>query len=383
MTVTSSKTSVWVLDDIYKKVLSCYLAYVPSCFDSGELYAWGQGTPHGIGLDDLIPRSSPTQIPGTSWRCISGGRCVNLALKGDNTLWAWGCGFAGGIGDNTTIHRSSPIQVPGTSWSGVAFTIASSLALKSDNTLWAWGCNFNGTIGDGTVICRSSPVQVPGTSWCFVAPVDGLNSAALKTDGTLWTWGQGYAGQLGNNVGALIPRSSPVQVPGTQWVEVRGGYNFMHARKSDGTLWAWGHNGYGKLGINAVIHRSSPTQIPGTSWSGLGGGGTINSWAKKTNGTLWGWGRNDVVTSIGDNTNINRSSPTQIPGTQWADLGTGGIGGLATKTDSTMWGWGNNGTGRLGVNIVAIGIYSSPVQIPGLRWCNPIMSINGYARKLV
>ena len=33
-----------------------------------------------------------------------------------------------------------------------------------------------------------------------------------------------------------------------------------------GTLWTWGYNSYGQLGDGTRIHRSSPVQIPGTAW---------------------------------------------------------------------------------------------------------------------
>ena len=45
-------------------------------------------------------------------------RGVN-ARKLDGTLWSWGRNVYGLIGDNTTIYKSSPIQVPGTTWSCV------------------------------------------------------------------------------------------------------------------------------------------------------------------------------------------------------------------------------------------------------------------------
>ena len=47
--------------------------------------------------------------------------------------------------------------------------------------------------------------------------------------------------------------------------------DFCIATKTDGTLWAWGTNSYGALGQNneAPHHKSSPTQIPGTDWSDI------------------------------------------------------------------------------------------------------------------
>ena len=39
------------------------------------------------------------------------------------------------------------------------------------------------------------------------------------------------------------------------------------AIKTDGTLWSWGYNHTGQLGHNSTVWRSSPTQVPGTNWS--------------------------------------------------------------------------------------------------------------------
>ena len=36
--------------------------------------------------------------------------------------------------------------------------------------------------------------------------------------------------------------------------------------KTDGTLWAWGDNNYGTLAQNNRTQYSSPVQVPGTTW---------------------------------------------------------------------------------------------------------------------
>ena len=42
------------------------------------------------------------------------------------------------------------------------------------------------------------------------------------------------------------------------------------ATKTDGTLWAWGYNPHGQVGDNSITQRSSPVQIPGTDWTKIG-----------------------------------------------------------------------------------------------------------------
>ena len=91
-----------------------------------------------------------------------------------------------------------------------------------------------------------------------------LCSACNKTDGTLWGIGRGQGtGELAQN--NVVNYSSPVQIPGTTWVTVEGGYS-CHATKTDGTLWTWGINSQGGLGNSSLTSLSSPVQIPGTDW---------------------------------------------------------------------------------------------------------------------
>ena len=138
---------------------------------------------------------------------------------------------------------------------------------------------------------RSSPVQIPGTQWTN-PNVNGYSSFCFKTDGTLWAWGYNGNGQLGQN--DKINRSSPIQIPGTQWNSLSGSLfpPFTLAAKTDGTLWSWGYNGDGNLGQNDRTQYSSPVQIPGTQWSinenSFSRGG-FSSFAIKTDGTLWAW----------------------------------------------------------------------------------------------
>jgi len=47
------------------------------------------------------------------------------------TLWAWGSNYYGGLGDGTRINKSSPIQIPGTTWNDIADFGPHYLARKS------------------------------------------------------------------------------------------------------------------------------------------------------------------------------------------------------------------------------------------------------------
>jgi len=240
----------------------------------GELFGWGRNLYGMIGNNNTTTYSSPIQVPGTTWssdytKTATLSHSV-ASIKTDGTLWVWGSNAHGQLGINDVAQRSSPVQIPGTTWSAVSGTYQAILATKTDGTMWGWGYNYRGTLGLNSLAKISSPVQIPGTTWSTVGGTD-QTVGGIKTDGTLWMWGLGGSGQLGD--GSNTTRSSPVQVPGTTWKQLGGGAKAIQAVKTDGTLWTWGSGSYGS-GVNDRSNYNSPVQVPGTSWAFAGGNGT-------------------------------------------------------------------------------------------------------------
>ena len=334
-----------------------------------ELYAWGYNNYAALGQNNRTQYSSPVQIPGTQWSFVANSYLQTNAIKTDGTLWAWGYNAYGNLSQNDKTDRSSPVQIPGTQWEQITGGYLYSLAKKTDGTLWAWGTGLYGQHGQNNTTYYSSPVQIPGTQWdqLFSNGYAANFNIATKTDGTLWVWGNGATGRLGLN--DTNDRSSPTQIPGTQWsttnkYSISIGNAHVLALKTDGTLWSWGYSPYGALGLNNPVQYSSPIQIPGTQWSECNAG-AFGGMAIKSDGTLWSWGRNDFG-QVGINDAIPRSSPTQIPGTQWTKPNSGNISTRSLKTDGTLWMWGYNNFGNLGQNNLTH--RSSPVQVPGTHW---------------
>jgi alpha-tubulin suppressor-like RCC1 family protein len=240
--------------------------------------------------------------------------------------------------------------------------------------LWSCGANSQGDLGLNDITSRSSPTQIPGTEWSVIS-AGRLFSAAIKTDGTLWSWGYNYNGQLAQNIISPPRYSSPVQVPGTQWSSVAAGYYGSTALKTDGTLWGWGEASWGQTGQNDKTPRSSPVQIPGTEWSVVSAS-YLQVIGLKTDGTLWMWGYNNWG-NLGQNNRTAYSSPIQIPGTQWSTIFDGGYANTgAFKTDGSLWIWGIGTYGPNGQNNAIS--YSSPVQVSGTQWLSGRLSVGTY-----
>jgi alpha-tubulin suppressor-like RCC1 family protein len=360
------------------------------CFTGKELWVWGsQGAASqgsgAIGDGSIVSKSSPVQTisGGTNWKKITASYSTSAAIKQDGTLWVWGNNAFGQLGTNDIISRSSPIQTisSGTNWkeisSGGALSNGYMGGIKTDGTLWMWGgsnigVNYRGgALGNNTVIPRSSPAQTisGGTNWNTIS-VGAEIVAAIKTDGTLWIWGGNSYGQLGTN--NRISASSPVQTisGGTNWKQVSTNGYHTAAIKTDNSLWLWGQGASGQLGNDSRYFRSSPVQTisSGTNWKQVSTSKYLTA-AIKTDGTLWLWGRNLLPFSaqnggrLGDNTNINRSSPVQTVsgGTNWREVSTSCSTTVAIKTDGTLWFWGNKATYPSSGDNTAI-FRSSPVQ---------------------
>ena len=330
------------------------------------LYLTGQNGYGELGQNDAIRRSSPVQIPGTwqvsNYKKQSVTSGISALIRNDGTLWAWGYNGSGGLGLNDVANRSSPIQIPGTTWSTVSASGASTVATKTDGTLWVWGYNLNArSLGLNDQIYRSSPTQIPGTQWNN-AKIGDNSVIYSKTDGTLWGSGNGRGLASNNNV----RYSSPRQIPGT-WNTDNFGMHFSGflGLKTDNSLWHCGYNSNGIAGQNTSVgYYSSPRQIPGTQWSSISEVGRQAVAAFKTDGSLWVWGYNDFG-NLGQNsiTSGGYSSPVQLPGTQWSAVSLSNDAAIYLKTDGTLYSCGNAANGQGGLNDIVR--RSSPTQIPG------------------
>ena len=94
------------------------------------MWTWGNGTYGSMGDNSTGTNNSPTPVgTDTTWSTTARPQftyATVAALKSDGTLWAWGNNYFGQLGQNEgpgtdgTGGRSSPVQIPGTSWARIS-----------------------------------------------------------------------------------------------------------------------------------------------------------------------------------------------------------------------------------------------------------------------
>ena len=335
------------------------------------LLMMGNNSSGELGQGDTLPRSSPIQVPGTQWNVStpkkqsSNSSQTSTLINTDGTLWAWGNNDYGQLGISNTINRSSPVQVGlDSTWSTISGSDMSFCATKTDGSLWVWGYNWaNRSIGLNDQVHRSSPTQIPGSNWNNGKFGDNCGIFS-RTDGSLWGVGNGPG--TASNETAISSYSSPRQLPGT-WntdnFDIH--YNGFLGLQTDNTLWACGYNENGIAGQNDTVHYSAPIQIDG-SWSSISDVGRQAVAAFKTDGSLWVWGYNDYG-NLGQNsiTNGGLSSPVQLE-SDWSAVSLSNDAALYLRTNGELYGCGEDSSGQLGQGTLIR--RSSPVQIPGSNW---------------
>ena len=67
--ITDETSGVWETWDVFAKANKGVYPYV----GAPALFSWGLNDSGRLGLSDTIKRSSPVQIPGTSWSSLAAG----------------------------------------------------------------------------------------------------------------------------------------------------------------------------------------------------------------------------------------------------------------------------------------------------------------------
>jgi len=234
----------------------------------GTLWMWGKNGQGALGQNNRTAYSSPKQVPGTwsnNFECCS---FLSLATKTDGTLWAWGRNNEGILGLNepgsapsSGFWKSSPTQIPGTTWSTTAGQLdahpGGACCMKTDSTAWFWGRNTTSSKGPGGPNSISSPTQIdaPGSrTWSQICS-GNYDSMGVTTDGKWWQWGAYNSSVTPQEIGSGYSECDMY----------RGQNTTKSGLKTDGSLYIKGENNYGQLGQNSTADSlATLVQIPGT-----------------------------------------------------------------------------------------------------------------------
>ncbi|HJQ06857.1 MAG TPA: cutinase family protein [Nocardioides sp.] len=218
---------------------------------------------------------------------------------------------------------------------------------RSDTTAWCWGRNDLGQFGSGTTGGSSSPVQVKGTGWTQVR-TSGSTTCGIQRTGALYCWGLNNYGQTGR------PASKAVLTPqrvgaASDWRQVAVSWTHACGVRATGQLYCWGQNLRGQLGLGTVgAAHPTPTLVgTGTSWVSVVAAGW-HTCATRTDGSAWCWGDN-TFGALGDGTTLRRTRPTAVAGTtRWLSLSASWNDTCGVDVTGGMYCWGRNGSGELG-----------------------------------
>ena len=74
MAITDKKTGVWGLDQVFDKQNQ---GSIWEYSGTTQLFGWGYDVSGQIGLNSRFAKSSPVQVPGTTWKYVSGSGAMN------------------------------------------------------------------------------------------------------------------------------------------------------------------------------------------------------------------------------------------------------------------------------------------------------------------
>lgn len=142
---------------------------------------------------------------------------------------------------------------------------------------------------------------------------------------------------------------------GAPFTQIAAGEYHTCGLTSTGRAYCWGRNDSGQLGDNTYLNRSTPTRVATTLSFVQVTTGAYHTCALTAAGRAVCWGSN-WSGALGDNTTTNRDSPVPVQqgATTFARI-TAGLGSTCAQTAAGQsWCWGFNGFGQLGDGTIAV-----------------------------
>ncbi|KAF4145274.1 Ubiquitin-transferase HECT domain-containing protein [Phytophthora infestans] len=282
--------------------LACGLGHTLALMESGELFAWGNGSNGRLGLGDTNDRSNPTRVIlptieqgkeadggpescSTSvpvrFRHIFCGASHSLGLSWDGRAYTWGknnqgqCGH-GHTNDQWTIQEiesfedgeeAECVTYAAGGWEHTLFSTAS-------GRVYSCGCGYKDSrragippvLGHGDCDRRLKPTLIQSLEDAreeIVKVACGWDhSLAVSASGKVYTWGSGTNGKLGHGDEESFDTPTLVRtMEGRHVKDAKAGCEHTVFLTYDHELWSCGQGDSGRLGHGDSQTRKRPTKI--------------------------------------------------------------------------------------------------------------------------
>ncbi len=284
---------------------------------SGGVKCWGSNDDGQLGDGTTIARYAPGDVIGLTSGVIAvaSGTRHSCALTSGGGVKCWGAGAFGRLGDNGATDQPTPVDVIGLDHGVIAIAAgeAQTCAVTSSGGVKCWGWNRRGVLGDGTTDTRRVPTDVKYLGSGAISVATGMfHSCAVLANGGAKCWGAAGYGQLGN--GRTDDEYAPVDVLGVSGVTNITTGLYHTCAIDNGGVKCWGNNNFGQLGDGTTDNHITPTLVSGlASGVSMVDAGSDHNCALTNSGGIKCWGINSYGT-LGDGTNINRSTPVDVIG---------------------------------------------------------------------
>lgn len=220
-----------------------------------------------------------------------------------------------------------------------------------------------------------SPVADPGFATTAATALSfyqvsggGLHTCGLTLDGRLYCWGDNVFGELGD--GTTTDRLKPVAVAGgLRFRQVSAGSVHTCAVTTDYRAYCWGANeDRGTLGDGTEINRSTPVPVAGGLRFRLVDGGSDHTCSvtyPDNKAYCWGYRAEGAVGDGGGGPRLRLTPSAVLGGHQFRQVAAGLDHTCGVTTSNEAFCWGVNRYGQLGDSMQSSGGAATPSRVAG------------------
>ena len=245
----------------------------------------------------------------------------------------------------------------------IALAARSTCAIVENGTVACWGGGTLYTLGNGVAANSGTPIftaSMPDNRSVVAIDAGGGNACALLDNGSVACWGDSNGdsdvyGEMGDGDTAAntVPELTYITGSELSAISISVAYTSACAILDNGSVSCWGDNRWGQVGDNTTINRFSPTQTfpfaDGKKATAITSG-TYHHCALLDDATVSCWGRNNEG-QLGDNTTNSSyvSIPTHSLGGPAIAISSNRDHTCAVLENGSVVCWGRNDHGQVGI----------------------------------